>query len=96
MPRLKRPRAVIPAVIDKAALAKEIAAIIDDAGMTQLEAAWAMRDAPSQVSLIVNGRLRGFATERLLRALVNLGSDIDIRISKAKGKTGKVRVVSQR
>lgn len=35
--------------------------------MTPLEAAWAMRDAPSQVSLIVNGRLRGFATERVLR-----------------------------
>ena len=52
-----------------------------------------LRDAPSQISLVVTGKLRGFSTERLLRMLARLGRDIDIVIRPSKGKTGKVNVV---
>jgi hypothetical protein len=45
-----------------------------------------MRDAPSQISLVVTGKLRGFSTERLLRMLARLGRDIDIVIRPSKGQ----------
>ncbi|HEV8497679.1 MAG TPA: XRE family transcriptional regulator [Gemmatimonadaceae bacterium] len=90
---LRRPRAVPESVIPKNILAKEIASILEKQQLTQTEAAYIMRDAPSQISLVVTGKLRGFSTERLLRMLARLGRDIDIVIRSAKGKTGKVSVV---
>lgn len=89
---LRRPRAVPESVIPKNVLAKEIARILDDQQLTQTEAAYIMRDAPSQISLVVTGKLRGFSTERLIRMLARLGRDIDIVVRPAKGKTGKVTV----
>jgi len=89
---LRRPRAVPESVIPKNVLAKEIASILDDQQLTQTEAAYIMRDAPSQISLVVTGKLRGFSTERLIRMLARLGRDIDIVIRPARGKSGKVSV----
>lgn len=89
----RRTRAVPESVIPKNVLAKEIADILEDQQLTQTEAAYIMRDAPSQISLVVTGKLRGFSTERLLRMLARLGRDIDIVIRPSKGKTGKVSVV---
>ena len=89
----RRARAVSESVIPKETLAKEIARILDDKGLTQTEAAYIMRDAPSQISLVVTGKLRGFSTERLLRMLARLGRDIEITIRASKGKAGKVTVV---
>jgi predicted XRE-type DNA-binding protein len=89
----RRARAASESVIPKDVLAKEIARILDDKGLTQTEAAYVMRDAPSQISLVVTGKLRGFSTERLLRMLARLGRDIEITIKPSKGKAGKVSVV---
>ena len=88
-----RPRAVAESVIPKEVLAKEVAKILEDQELTQTEAAYIMRDAPSQISLVVTGKLRGFSTERLLRMLARLGRDVDIVIRPSKGKTGKVSVI---
>lgn len=88
----RRPRAVPESVIPKNVLAKEIATILEDQQLTQTEAAYIMRDAPSQISLVVTGKLRGFSTERLIRMLARLGRDVEITIRPAKGKTGKVTV----
>lgn len=90
--RTSRPRNVPEAVIPKAVFAKEIAAILDDQQLTQTEAAYIMRDAPSQISLVVTGKLRGFAVERLIRMLTRLGRDVDITIRPARGRKGKVAV----
>src|SRR3954469_2297977 len=90
---LRRPRAVPESVIPKNILAKEIASILENQQLTQTEAAYIMRDAPSQISLVVTGKLRGFSTERLLRMLARLGRDIEITIRPSKGKTGKVSVI---
>ena len=92
MPRVKRPRATSPSVVDKRVLAQEIDRIIRDRQLTQTEAAYVVKDAPSQLSLIVNGKLDGFSPERLVRILTRFGRDVDIRISKASGRVGKVRV----
>ncbi|HZP88778.1 MAG TPA: XRE family transcriptional regulator, partial [Burkholderiales bacterium] len=70
----------------KSALAKIIANIIEERELTQLEAAFIVRDAPSQISLVVTGKLTGVSNERLLRMLVMLGRDIEIITRKAKGK----------
>ena len=85
-------RASAESVIPKSILAKEIARILEDQELTQTEAAYIMRDAPSQISLVVTGKLRGFSTERLLRMLARLGRDIDIVIRRSKSKSGKVTV----
>ncbi|HXT16847.1 MAG TPA: XRE family transcriptional regulator [Gemmatimonadaceae bacterium] len=89
----RRSKAATESVIPKNVLAKEIATILDDQQLTQTEAAYIMRDAPSQISLVVTGKLRGFSTERLLRMLARLGRDIDIVIRPSRGKSGKVSVV---
>jgi predicted XRE-type DNA-binding protein len=73
-------------------LSREIARILDERGLTQTEAGWIVRDAPSQISLMVNGRTRGFSAERLLRTLLRLGRDVDIVIRPSAGNSGKVRV----
>lgn len=93
MPRTTRPRAAVASVIPKDLLAKEISTIISEEQLTQTKAAYRIKDAPSQLSLIVNGRLRGFSAERLLRILTRLGRDVEIRIVKAKRSPGKVRMV---
>lgn len=74
--------------------AKEVARILDETGMTQTEAAYAIRGSPSEISLIVNGRTRGFSAEKLVRVLICLGRDVDIVLRKSKQSTGKVRVVA--
>ncbi len=57
----------------KREVAKDIANILENRQLTQTEAAFLMKDAPSQVSLVVTGKLRGFSLERLLRMRAMLG-----------------------
>lgn len=91
----RRTRRRSESVIPKEPLAEEIARILEEQGITQTEAAYAFRGSPSEVSLIVNGRTRGFSPEKLVRVLTCLGRDVDIVVRTAKRGTGKVRVVSQ-
>jgi len=93
MPKNGKTRTSAGRLVSRAALAKKIAQILDERGLTQTEAGYITREAPSQISLIVNGHLDGFSPERLLRTLATLGQDIEIRISKSKRGAGKVRVV---
>jgi predicted XRE-type DNA-binding protein len=82
-----------PALVSKAVLAKEVARILDERGLTQTEAAYLIKDAPSQISLMVTGKTKGFSAERLLRTLTRLGRDVDIVIRRTAGKrAGKVRL----
>jgi predicted XRE-type DNA-binding protein len=80
-------------LIKKAPIAKEIARIIKERGLTQTEASYIVRDAPSQLSLITTGKLTGFSAERLLRTLTRLGRDVEIIIRPARGRAGQVRLV---
>ena len=79
--------------ISKETLAKEISNILRDRQLTQIEAAYLAGDAPSQMSLVVSGKLRGFSIERLLRILARLGRDIEIVIKPAPDtRMGKITV----
>jgi len=95
MPKQVRTRHRPESVIPRETLAKEVARILEEREMTQTEAAYAFRGSPSEVSLIVNGRTRGFSPEKLIRVLTCLGRDVDIVLRKSKGSAGKVRVVTR-
>jgi predicted XRE-type DNA-binding protein len=80
-------------MIPKETLAKEIAGILKERKLTQIEAAYLAGDAPSQLSLIVSGKLRGFSVERMLRILARLGRDVDIVIKPAPDtRMGRIKV----
>ena len=90
-------RASAESVIPKSVLAKEIASILKERGLTQIEAAYLAGDAPSQLSLIVSGKLRGFSVERMLRILARLGRDVDIVIKPAPdSRMGKIKVAKKK
>jgi len=89
--RARKPRKVAESIVPKGILAKEIARILDDEGLTQTEAAYRIKDAPSQISLMVTGKIKGFSSERLIRTLTRLGRDVEIVLRETKsGRAGKV------
>jgi predicted XRE-type DNA-binding protein len=89
--RARKPRKVAPSIISKDRLAAEVARVLDERGLTQTEASYIIRDAPSQISLMVTGKTRGFSTERFFRTLTRLGRDVDIVVRRSKGgRAGKV------
>jgi predicted XRE-type DNA-binding protein len=97
----KRRRGAQPGVrnpfISKEDLLSEIQSIVDKRDMSQVQVADETGEARSQVSLLLNGKLRGFSTDRLVRILLRLGRDIEIiiRPSRSGKKVGTVRMVSR-
>ena len=83
--------------ISKEELLSVIQGIVDKRDMSQVEVADETGEARSQVSLLLNGKLRGFSTDRLVRILLRLGRDIEIGIrpSRSGKKVGTVRLVSR-
>jgi len=76
-------------------LLSEVQSIVEKRDMSQVEVADETGEARSQVSLLLNGKLRGFSTDRLVRILLRLGRDIEIVIRPSRGnkKVGAVRLV---
>ncbi len=72
----------------KVDLAFEISRIIEERGLTQVEAAEIMRVDQPKVSALVRYRLNGFSMERLYRFLNALGRDVEI-IVRPKPKSRK-------
>jgi len=71
----------------KADLAFEIGRVIEERGLTQVEAAKVMGVDQPKVSALLRYRLDGFSMERLYRLLNALGRDIEIIVSpKPKGR----------
>lgn len=68
------------AALAKAMFARRIAAIIEQRGWTQTQAAEALGIDQPKVSALVRGRLREFSTERLMRLLTRLDVDVDITV----------------
>jgi predicted XRE-type DNA-binding protein len=80
----------------KGQLVYMIGTIIEDRGLTQIEAARILGVDQPKVSALMNGRMSNFSVERLLRFLAALGEDIEI-VVKAKAQEqehGQIRVVS--
>jgi predicted XRE-type DNA-binding protein len=93
----RKRRASLPGVrnpfIRKQDLLAEIKRIVDARDMSQVEVADQTGEARSQVSLLLNAKLRGFSTDRLARILLRLGRDIQVVIRPSKRRTGSVSLV---
>jgi hypothetical protein len=65
----------------KTKVAKDVARILEDRQLTQTQASYETGEAPSQISLVVTGKLRGFSLERLLRMRAMLGAEINLEVT---------------
>ena len=68
-------------LLAKANLALHIRRAIEVRNLTQANAADLLGIDQPKVSLIINGRLDGFSTDRLMRFLNDLGCDVQISVS---------------
>src|SRR5580700_9937849 len=68
-------------LLAKAILALHIRRMIEARKLTQSQAAKLLGIDQPKVSSIINGRLDGFSTERLMRFLNDLGCDVQISVS---------------
>lgn len=64
----------------KANLARQICALIRQAGLTQSQAAARMGIDQPKVSALMRGRLKDFGTDRLMRFITSLDRDVLIQI----------------
>lgn len=79
--RAARKRVVTQIADLKKNVAKDVGAILEMRSLTQQEAAYQTGEAPSQISLVVTGKLRGFSLERLLRLRAMLGAEINLDVT---------------
>ena len=79
----------------RAQLAAHIRHVIKRRRLTQVAAAKAMGIDQPKVSAILNGRIDGFSSDRLMRLLAALGQDVEIVVrSGPPGQTqGRIRVI---
>ena len=79
----------------KAQLASHIRQTIKHRRLTQAAAAVLMGVEQPKISALINGRLSGFSSDRLLRYLTALGQDVDIviRSTPTKKGPGHLRVI---
>ncbi len=78
----------------KAQLARHIRHTIKRKRLTQIQAAHLMGLDQPKVSALMNGRLAGFSSDRLIRFLAALGQDVEIVVkagSRGRGR-GHIRV----
>ncbi len=78
----------------RAGLMQRIAGIVGARGLTQVEAGALMGMDQPRVSALLRGKIGKFSTDRLLKALSDLGQDVELRIMPARGAKGKLRLVA--
>lgn len=76
----------------KSKLAIEIFLIIKAKKLTQKQAAKIMKTDQPHVSDILKGKLASFTIDRLIRFLLALGKDVEIKIKKPKTKKHPPRI----
>ena len=76
----------------KMEIARAIAATVRKRKLTQTEAATIIGTDQAKLSALLRGRLKDFSVDRLIRYLVLLGRNIDIRISGSSAGRGRVKV----
>lgn len=77
----------------KARLAYRIEMVIEEAGLTQTEAAGKMSLTQSQVSDIVRGKLKEFTLVCLFQCLNALGQDIEIVVRPKSPTASQARIL---
>lgn len=78
----------------RAELLRKIADIIKERELTQSRAGELMNMDQPRVSALLRGKITKFSTDRLLRALSDLGQDVELRISPAREGKGRLHVAA--
>lgn len=78
----------------RADLMRKIYEIIASRGLTQVQAAELMGMDQPRVSALLKGKIGKFSTDRLLKALSDLGQNVEVRITPARTKKGRMRVAA--
>lgn len=80
----------------KADIVIKLTKIIESKKLTQSQAAKLIRISQPDLSRLLRGQFDGFSMDRLLQAILLLGTDIDIRLKKpVANRIGKARVLSE-
>jgi predicted XRE-type DNA-binding protein len=64
----------------KADLVHQVSALIEERGLTQMQAADVLRVTQPKISALLHGRLDGFSMDRLVRFLNALDQDVEISV----------------
>lgn len=79
----------------KSTIATEVNRIIEKRHLSQIQAAVILGIPQPKISMIQNGKLRGFSLEKLCHFLTLLGRDVDIVIKpRSKEGVGQLRVTT--
>ncbi len=78
----------------RAELMRKIAEIIAARDLTQTGAGELMRMDQPRVSALLTGKIGKFSTDRLLKALSDLGQDVELKITPARRGKGKLRIAA--
>jgi predicted XRE-type DNA-binding protein len=76
----------------RAGLMQRIGEIVAARGLTQVQAGELMAMDQPRVSALLRGKIGKFSTDRLLKALSDLGQDVELRIKPAHGAKGRLRL----
>ncbi len=77
----------------KAQLAARIARLIEEKGLTQMQAAERLGIPQSKLSLLLRGQFRGISEAKMLECLARLGRDIQIVIGPEHAGMGNIVVL---
>jgi predicted XRE-type DNA-binding protein len=78
----------------RADLMRSVVRIIAERKLTQAQAGKLMAMDQPRVSALINGKTTLFSTDRLLRALCDLGQDVEVRVTPSRGEKGCVRLAA--
>jgi predicted XRE-type DNA-binding protein len=78
----------------RADLMRQIVRIIAERKLTQVRAGKLMAMDQPRVSALINGKITLFSTDRLLRALSDLGQDVEVRVTPSAGEKGSLRLAA--
>jgi predicted XRE-type DNA-binding protein len=78
----------------RADLMRQIVRIITERQLTQVRAGKLIGMDQPRVSALVGGKITLFSTDCLLRALSDLGQDVEVRVSPSGGEKGTLRLAA--
>jgi predicted XRE-type DNA-binding protein len=78
----------------RAELMRKINEIVAARGLTQVQAGKLMNMDQPRISALRTGKIGKFSTDRLLRALSDLGQDVEVRITPGRKRKGRLRVAA--
>lgn len=81
-------------LVIRADLMRAIARIVDQRNLTQVQVGTLIGMDQPRVSALLRGKITKFSTDRLLKALSDLGQDIELRILPARAGKGRIHIAA--